>query len=178
MAYKNPKSAKVLARRAAIDFKYYSSEKGFIQRTIGRMFKPSAQKSRFGKEPRIPECSRKDIWPLLLLHIQLMKEQVPGSDGRICRYCLQPWKYQVTLCTRGQGYKKRTRTYWDNFSIDRLYSDHTYKVGNIIFCCSKCNSIKNATTKKDWIRYLEVAKENDEEQKLAQGFVKMYHEVE
>jgi hypothetical protein len=38
----------------------------------------------------------------------------------------------------------------------------TYKKGNVMFCCSRCNSLKNGSTKAMWIRFLEIDKENME----------------
>jgi len=156
-SYKNKKLHALSANR------YNTSEKGFITKVIGRMFKPSQIRSRFGGPDRIPECNRQDVWELLFIHVEKMKLEVPGSDGRICKYCLQPWTYKANVGERGTGYKKRKTSFWTNFSIDRLYAEQTYKVGNIVFCCSKCNAIKNATTKKDWIRYLEIAEEMENE---------------
>jgi hypothetical protein len=37
--------------------------------------------------------------------------------------------------------------------------------GNIVFCCVKCNSTKRDSTKKDWLKYLEIDKELHEENK-------------
>jgi len=143
--------------------RYEASEKGFVTRAIGRMFKPSQIKGRWGKPDKVPECTRQEVWQLLLLHIEKMKIEVPGSDGRICKYCLKPWTYKASINIIGKPQRKKEKNFWTNFSIDRLYAEQTYKVGNIVFCCSKCNAIKNATTKKGWIRYLIVAKEMDEE---------------
>jgi hypothetical protein len=41
----------------------------------------------------VPEVTRTEIYQELLLHIELMKEKFPGTDGRICRYCEKPWTY-------------------------------------------------------------------------------------
>ena len=87
----------------------------------------------------------------LILHIQLMKDKFPETDGRLCRYCEEPWTY-----IRSSGESTRSLK---NFSIDRFDATQTYKKGNIIFCCSKCNTTKSDSTKKDWLKYLEIDKE-------------------
>jgi hypothetical protein len=36
----------------------------------------------------------------LILHIQLMKDKFPETDGRLCRYCEEPWTY---IRSSGEG---------------------------------------------------------------------------
>ena len=86
-----------------------------------------------------------------------MKDKFPESDGKLCRYCDQPWTY----IRKGDNITRKTT--WTNFSLDRFNSEQTYKKGNVIFCCSKCNSLKNGSTKAMWIRCLEIDKELNNE---------------
>ena len=145
---------KGMKNKAFTNYKYDSSEKGFCTRTINRMFRPS-QIKRTGYKP---ECTREDGWELNK-HFKFMKKKFPNSDGRLCRYCFKPWTYKVKKGKLGIGLQKRTKTYWTNFSIDRFNNNETYKKNNLVFCCSKCNSLKNGSTKYMWLRFLEVEKE-------------------
>jgi len=87
------------------------------------------------------------------MHIQEMKDKFPGTDGKLCKYCYVPLTYKRT----GEGNKLPT-----NLSVDRFNSEETYKKGNVMFCCSRCNSLKNGSTKVMWIRVLEIDKEMNE----------------
>lgn len=145
----NPEKSK------AMSLKYINNEDKFIWYTIKRPFKPSCinppiQKN-FTRKGWKPEITVEGMYEELMLHIQLMKEKIPGSDGRLCRYCEQPWTYTRT----GRGGK----VVWTNFSMDRFDSQQTYKKGNVVFCCSGCNSIKNNSGKKHWLKFLEIDKE-------------------
>jgi hypothetical protein len=140
---------------------YISQEKNFVRDTFKKYFRPSYHipkvNGTYTRIPWIPEITLKGFYEELFLHIELMKEKFPGTDGRICRYCDKPWTY----IRRGKdGARAHT-----NFSIDRFDTNVTYKKGNIIFCCSKCNALKNASTKEMWIRFLEIDKEINEKKK-------------
>jgi len=134
------------------------NERNFVNATIGRIFKPSVmfpKKERsYQRKGWIPEATKEEIYAELLIHIQLMKEKFPESDGRICRYCEKPWTYIRSGNEPGSINIKKT-----NFSMDRFNSNITYKIGNIIFCCNGCNSLKNGSTKEMWIKFLEIDKE-------------------
>ena len=117
----------------------------------GNMFPKKRGNSLYQRQVRIPDITLEGMYEELILHIQLMKDKFPGTDGRICRYCEKPWTYVNT------GFKEKRNH--PNFSVDRFNSDETYKKGNIVFCCTQCNSRKNSTTKKDWLKYVEIDKE-------------------
>jgi hypothetical protein len=134
------------------------NERAFINSTVGRIFKPSVmfpKKDRsYQRKGWIPEATKEEIYGELLLHIQLMKEKFPGTDGRICRYCEKPWTYVRSGNEPGNRNIKKT-----NFSMDRFDTNITYKIGNIVFCCNGCNALKNGSTKEMWIKFLEIDKE-------------------
>ena len=98
-------------------------------------------------------------------HIIIMKEKFPNSDGRLCRYCEQPFTFVTKLGTRGKGYQGRGPQNHRNFSIDRFDPRLTYKQNNIIFCCFGCNDRKKNSTPDDWKNYLRIGKEliNDQD---------------
>lgn len=158
---------------------YFASEIGYIIASISSKFKPSFtdqirkdvlfENHKAGvKKPRayIPEMTKQDMWAELILHIQFMKDKHPGSDGRLCRICEKPWTYlrnKPTKVNSGQsGGKTRRKRFSTNFSIDRYDNSQTYKIGNIIFVCGRCNQTKNASEKWMWLRLLEIEKELNE----------------
>lgn len=143
---------------------YMAQENNFIRITMMRPFKPSVMypkknyNSNYQRKGYIPEITLEGMYEELILQIQLMKEKFPGTDGRLCRYCEKPWTY-----TRKGFREKKIAT---NFSMDRFNPNETYKKGNIVFCCSECNSKKRDSSKKDWLKYLEIDKEiNDSKDK-------------
>ena len=92
-------------------------------------------------------------------HIIIMKEKFPDSDGRLCKYCEQPFTFKANVRTRGQGYQGRGTQNPNNFSIDRLDPRLTYQQNNIIFCCFGCNDRKHNSNPDDWKNYLRIGKE-------------------
>ena len=145
-------------RAAEADFKYSNKERGFIITKIGDIFKPSKGKTR--KKRWLPQITRQKIWEDLALHIEFMKELYPHSDGRLCRYCHQPWTYLTRKKKRGVDKPgKRGKTHSTNFSIDRLDSNKPYSRGKIIFCCAGCNDRKHDSTPSDWVNFLRVLDE-------------------
>ena len=140
MAYKNPNNPDVLKRRAESDYEYMNSERGFVTLSIARRFKPSARK--YGGHMADKSMDKKEFWRLYMNHIILMKEKFPESDGRICRYCEQPFTFKARRGTRGFGYQGRKGQIPTNFSIDRWDPRLTYMASNIIFCCVNCNDKK------------------------------------
>lgn len=145
-------------KNRANNLKYINNEEKFIYYTIRRPFKPSSinppKQKNYTRKGWNPEITVEEMYQELMIHIQLMKEKFPETDGRLCRYCEQPWTYIRT----GKGGK----VVWTNFSVDRFDSTQTYKKDNIIFCCSGCNSIKGNSIKKHWLKYLEIDKEINE----------------
>jgi hypothetical protein len=141
---------------------YINKENNFIWTIIRNIFNPSRIfpkfKNGYSRKGWVPEITPEEIYEELLLHIQLMKDKFPETNGKLCRYCEQPW-----TTTRIKNNKRRTTE--SNFSMDRFDSNKTYMKGNIIFCCAKCNSTKKDSTKKDWLKYLEIDKELHEENK-------------
>ena len=137
--------------------KFMSNEGPYIRYNVRRPFKPSAMypkpnKAGYVRPGWVPEITIKEIYAELLLHIQLMKDKFPGTDGRICRYCEKPWTYIRHNSNSG-------KVIWTNFSMDRFNAKETYKKGNIVFCCAGCNSIKGNSKEKHWKKFLEVAEE-------------------
>lgn len=156
---------------------YNTSEIGFIIGSIASKFKPSftdqvrkdvLMKEHAGhRKPKayIPEMSKQEFWQELILHIQFMKDKHPGSDGRLCRICEKPWTYlrsKPNVNAGKNGGKAPRKRYPTNFSIDRYDNSQTYKIGNVIFVCTKCNQTKNASEKWMWLRLLEIEKELNE----------------
>ena len=140
------------------DFIYNNQERGFVINKIGDIFKPSKAKSR--KKRWLPEMTRKDIWEDLVVHIEFMKTLYPQSDGRLCRYCLQPWTYLTRKKRPGTlTPKKRGPSHPTNFAIDRFNAKFTYLLGNIIFCCAACNDRKRDSTPRDWKNFIRVLNE-------------------
>ena len=138
-----------------ISKKYLNQENPFIRVTLGRIFKPSSinpkPSKNYQRKGWNPEITKQELYEQLYLHIEQMKERFPDTDGRLCRYCLQPWTY-----IRHDEKRKPVPT---NFSLDRFDTMQTYKKGNVVFCCGKCNSLKNGSEKWLWIRCLEVEEE-------------------
>ena len=157
MAYKNPNNPDVLKRRAESDYEYMNSERGFVTLSIARRFKPSTRK--YGGHIAHDSIDKKEFWRLYMNHIIIMKEKFPNSDGRLCRYCEQPFTFVTKLGTRGKGYQGRGPQNHRNFSIDRFDPRLTYKQNNIIFCCFGCNDRKKNSTPDDWKNYLRIGKE-------------------
>jgi hypothetical protein len=142
-----------------------NNEPNFVRAAIGRIFKPSNQKDRVSRKGSsyirkcwVPEITKDEVYAELLMHIQRMKDKFPESDGRLCRYCEEPWTYTRKM-VEGTKVGGRTTTNSKNFSIDRFDAKQTYKKNNIVFCCSDCNSVKRDSTEKDWLNYLRVGKE-------------------
>ena len=146
-------------RKKEINIKYMSKEENFIRSAFKRIFKPSSMfpkqyNSNYKRKGWVPEITLDELYAELILHIQRMKDKFSATDGRLCRYCYIPWTYSRP--TKG---RKDSSVTFTNFSIDRFDAAVTYKIGNIIFCCAKCNSTKKNSTKQDWLRYLEIDKE-------------------
>ena len=146
------------ASAAAGDFKYNNSEHGFIVIAIGNIFKPSKGKRR--SKRWLPQITKQEIWEDLFLHVQFMKDIYPKSNGRLCRYCHEPWTY-LTRKKRAGTLKPRKRgpTHTTNFTIDRFDPEFTYLPGNLIFCCNACNDRKHDSTSNDWKNFMRVLHE-------------------
>jgi len=144
-------------RAAEADFKYNNTERGFIMTCIGSIFKPSKGKHR--KKRWLPQITRQEIWENLFLHIEFMKGLYPKSNGRLCRYCHQPWTYLTRKKRPGKQPHTRGSQHTTNFAIDRFDAEFTYLPGNIIFCCSECNDRKHNSQPSDWKNFLRVEKE-------------------
>ena len=149
-----------IEKSIATEKKYMGIEKNFILSTLRRPFKqsvmyPKKRKNQsYIRKSWIPEITLDGMYEELMLHIELMKNKFPESDGRLCRYCEKPWTYIRNY--KKVGSRTVTKT---NFSIDRFDSMQTYKKNNIIFCCNGCNTLKNGSTKEMWIKFLEIDKE-------------------
>ena len=147
-------------RAAEADFKYNNKERGFIINKIGDIFKPSRNKHR--KKRWLPQMTRQKIWEDLFLHIEFMKGLYPKSDGRLCRYCHQPWTYLTRKKRPGKPPSTRGTQHGTNFAVDRFDAEFTYLPGNIVFCCSECNDRKHNSRPSDWKNFLRVEKERNE----------------
>lgn len=151
MAYKNPNDE----RRVQKDFEYMNTERGYVGRAISGKLKPSYQ-TYGGHKPVI---DKREFWRLYMNHIIAMKEKFPESNGRICRYCEQPFTFKARRGTRGKGYQGRQGQIKTNFSIDRYDPRLTYRTDNIVFCCVSCNDKKKNSNPEDWKNFLRVGKE-------------------
>jgi hypothetical protein len=141
--------------------KYMGTEKNFILSTLRRPFKKSVMypkkpnnNTSYTRKSWIPEITLDELYDELILHVDLMKNKFPESDGRLCRYCEKPWTYIRNYRKVGNRIVVKT-----NFSLDRFDSMQTYKKGNVVFCCNGCNTLKNGSTKEMWIKFLEIDKE-------------------
>ena len=140
---------------------YHNNELNFIRQSIGMRYRPSHSKWEVN-------LTKDEFYAELILHIELMKDKFPESNGRLCRICENPWTYkrsrpnEENVATGTDGAKSPRIVYPKNFSIDRFDPLKGYVKGNIIFCCRKCNRTKSDSTKKDWLRYLEIDKEMNE----------------
>ena len=163
MAYKNPNDPEVLKKRAEADFAYMNTERGFVMSCIARRFKPSVKK--YGGHKVQESMDKKEFWRLYMNHIIIMKEKFPDSDGRLCKYCEQPFTFKTNVRTRGKGYQGRGSQNFNNFSIDRLDPRLTYQHNNVVFCCCGCNDRKKNSTPDDWKNFIRVEKElkNDQD---------------
>lgn len=150
------------AKGKKINLDYINRADNFIKITIKSIFKPSRMfpksYTNYERKGWVPEITLEEMYEELLLHIQLMKDKFPETDGKLCRYCEQPW----TNIRKGSKKEGIARS---NFSVDRFDTNKTYMKGNVIFCCSRCNMLKNASTKQMWIKFLEIDKELHEENK-------------
>ena len=131
---------------ALTDNKYINSERGYIKETINSIFSRCYKNNN--RKKWIPECTKEEIYDELMLYIQ--------DHGRNCEYCKEPWTYIRKMCTRGNGHKKRGPTIFTNFSIDRLDSEKTYTVDNLVFCCIGCNNRKNQVRLSDIVNITRV----------------------
>ena len=164
MAYKDPNDPrKTDAKRLQKDYEYMNTERGFVILSIARRFKPSARK--YGGHMADKSMDKKEFWRLYMNHIIIMKEKFPDSDGRLCKYCEQPFTFKTNVRTRGKGYQGRGAQNFNNFSIDRLDPRLTYQHNNIVFCCTGCNDRKKNSTPDDWKNFIRVEKEliNDQD---------------
>jgi len=158
MPYKDPNDPrKTNANRVKKDHEYKNSERGFIVSSIARKFKPSAEK--YGGHKVHESIDKKEFWRLYMNHIIIMKEKFPDSNGRLCRYCEQPFTFVTRMGTRGKGHRSRGAQNPTNFSIDRYDPRITYQSNNIIFCCFGCNDRKKNSNPDDWENFIQVGKE-------------------
>ena len=135
------------------DHRYINKKKNFIKVKFNSIFKPSSWKTKTTKNSTYvrkgwkPELTKPELHVELDLHVQLMKDKFPNSDGYLCRYCEQ----QLTFKRIGDRTKVTT-----NFSIDRFDTEKTYEKGNIIFCCASCNTKKGNSPMWMWKKLLEI----------------------
>ena len=152
------------------NYKYISIKENLIQDAIKKRYRYSnvdkQQNLLAGnKEWRkiyIPTLTQEEFYNEYLIHVQNMKQKFPESNGDICRYCEKPYTFlrsKPQFDEKGKKIKKKRNHFPTNFSIDRFYNEKTYCKGNIIFCCKQCNNYKNASTKKMWLKLLEIDKE-------------------
>ena len=135
-------------------FNYLNTERGKIIEVVNGIFSRPSKKNKNKKW--IPEIDKKGVWLIIMNHICRMKEQFPGSDGRLCFFCHKPWTYTRRL-SNGSG--KKGPVISTNFSLDRFDCTKTYKEGNIVCCCGNCNTRKGSSTRADWRIFIEREKE-------------------
>ncbi len=126
--------------------RYINTERGYVKEVINGVF--SRYKKKNARLKWKPECTKQDIYDELMLYIQ--------DHGRHCEYCKEPWTYKRVLGTRQRGYNGRGPKIVTNFSIDRLDSEKTYAIDNLVFCCIGCNNRKNQVRLSDIINILRV----------------------
>ena len=131
---------------AIAEHKYINTERGYVKEVINGIF--SRYKKKNARLKWKPECTKQDIYDELMLYIQ--------DHGRHCEYCKEPWTYKRVLGDRGRGYNGRGPKIVTNFSIDRLDSEKTYVIDNLVFCCIGCNNRKNQVRLSDLINILRV----------------------
>jgi len=137
-------------------YKYKNSEIGQMLEVIHGMFSRPIKKSNKRRTKWFPEISRRGVWQIILNHICRMKEKFPGSDGRLCFYCHQPWTH---LRRKTDGSNKHGTYILTNFSLDRFDCRFTYKNGNIVCCCFGCNHRKGNSTSEDWRMFIRAENE-------------------
>ena len=143
----------MIAKRRLRDHRYINKKKNFIRVKFHSIFKPSSWKTKTTKNSTYvrkgwkPNLTKPELYAELILHVQLMKDKFPNSDGYLCRYCEQ------TLTFKRIGDRTKVLT---NFSIDRFDTDRTYEKGNIIFCCADCNTKKGNSPIWMWKKLLEI----------------------
>ena len=131
---------KNLEKRADHEYKYGSSEKGFLNIKIKDIFKPS----RIKKRGIIPNCTKEEIKKHFYEYVE--------KHGRNCFYCKEPWTYITNKPVLGNKNNKKSDkgksriNSIKNLSFDRLDSSKTYSIDNIIFCCVECNLRKKDIT--------------------------------
>ena len=149
----------MIAKRRLRDHRYINKKKNFIRVKFHSIFKPSSWKTKTTKNSTYvrkgwkPNLTKPELYAELILHVQLMKDKFPNSDGYLCRYCEQ------TLTFKRIGDRTKVLT---NFSIDRFDTDRTYEKGNIIFCCADCNTKKGNSPIWMWKKLLEIKGEINE----------------
>lgn len=113
-------------------YKYANSEHGFLSNRISSIFSKQ-NKERTG----VPIGTRKDFYKHFYEYVE--------KHERNCYYCFEPWTYTTKKVDIGAGkfIKKTKRVNLKNLSIDRLDTNKSYSVDNIIFCCQNCNISKN-----------------------------------
>jgi hypothetical protein len=115
-----------------IEFWKQAAEEYYLSLKYDTMNKPSRKKGKY-RRPLPCDISKEKFLELYKEHKQQMKQNIPKSDGRICKYCEKRLTYMV-------GYKNT------NVSVDRLDNTKGYLVNNIIFACGGCNDTKNQVT--------------------------------
>ena len=126
---------------------YINTERGYVKEVINGIF--SRYKKKNARLKWKPECTKQDVYDELMLYIQ--------DHGRHCEYCKEPWTYSRPLTNEKNSDGRRRNFRIDtNFSIDRLDSEKTYTVDNLVFCCVGCNNRKNQVRLSDLINILRV----------------------
>ena len=126
---------------------YINTERAYVGEVINGIF--SRYKKKNARLKWKPEGTKQDIYDELMLYIQ--------DHGRHCEYCKEPWTYSRPLTNEKNSDGRRRNFRIDtNFSIDRLDSEKTYTVDNLVFCCVGCNNRKNQVRLSDLINILRV----------------------
>ena len=132
---------------AVAEHRYINTERGYVKEVINGIF--SRYKKKNARLKWKPECTKQDIYDELMLYIQ--------DHGRNCEYCKEPWTYSRPLTNeKNSDGRRRNFRINTNFSIDRLDSEKTYTVDNLVFCCVGCNNRKNQVRLSDLINILRV----------------------
>lgn len=82
------------------------------------------------------------------LSFSLTREDVRGITKRNCEYCgAEPAQVCVRPGSEGSDYIYN--------GIDRVNNEIGYEIENVVPACGKCNSIKRAMTKKDFVNWID-----------------------
>ena len=88
-------------KKALADQRYGQTEKGFVGNKWVHLSKPLARRRhKNGKEIKIT-LTKQTYWLEYLNHKQIMMGKYPKSDGKLCRYCENPFTFKEAVINPG-----------------------------------------------------------------------------